>query len=155
MTYAEFCTKHGIQLVATRTTRNPHMEEPPKADARRRALNAGMAHWHVMLTYAAPEPGSEFCALRSMKLHFSKGSGHNGAPPTAGEVVGSLAMDARIFGHDGRACTFAQWCDELGMNSDSISDLRVFQASQSLTKRLREMVGPALFMELLSDEVEE
>lgn len=147
MTYAQFCTQHGIQIVATRTLRNPHMAEAKNAPP--------MDHWHVLLTCAVPMHGTDYRALRSMKLHFSKGSAHKGAQPTAAEVLESLALDAQTFGPECSGVTFDEWCGEYGFSSDSISALKAYQAAQSQSRRLRELVGPELFARLLSGEIEE
>lgn len=146
MTHAQFCEKHGIQIVATRTLRNPHMAEAKNAPP--------MDHWHVVLTYAAPMHGTDYRALRTMKLHYSKGQGHKGTPPTAGEVLESLASDAMSFGPECNAITFNDWCSDYGYSTDSISALKCYQASQSQSRRLRELVGPELFARLLSGEIE-
>ncbi|MFA6118242.1 MAG: hypothetical protein WC729_29925 [Sphingomonas sp.] len=145
MTYEQFCTQHGIQIVSTRTLSNPHMPDVKTAPM--------MHHWHVLLTYAAPVAGG--MALRSMKLHYSKGTGHRGEPPTAAEVIESLASEAQVFGPDVQGPSFPEWVANCGLNEDSMRAYRAYQASKGLARRLRGMLGQELYNWLAGGQCEE
>lgn len=75
-----------------------------------------------------------------MEIVFSKGSGHHGEPPTATEVMESLALDAG--GYDA-ASGFEDWAQEYGMDPDSRSAERAFHAVGKQVEDLRHFLGSA------------
>lgn len=125
MTMQQFIEQHTITLTATRTDRNPDMSDF-EGD-----------HWRVTLK----RPGKQ------MSLHYSKGYGHGGAPPTAEEVLECLCSDACTDGG-----TFEDFCDYYGYDSDSRKAEKSYKAVQRQTDKLRRFLGADLFTELLQTE---
>ncbi len=72
---------------------------------------------------------------RSMTVYFSKGSGHNGAPPTLDEVLECLASDCANLG------SFEDWCSEFGYDTDSRKAERTYHAIVKQEIALRRLLG--------------
>jgi len=87
-------------------------------------------HWYVML-------GSD-SGVSDMELHFSKGKGHNGEPPTLDEVLDCLRMDAR--GAEA-AESFEDWAADTGHNPDSRKAERLYRHILSQSARLAALMG--------------
>lgn len=123
-TIEQFIAANRITLTSSRTDRNPNMD------------GGNMDHWRVTLR----------CAGRKMSLVFSKGIGHNGAAPTADEVLDCLASDASgvIGGRD-----FGDWCSEYGYSEDSRSALRTWNAVNRQMRSLERLLGSDAFAALL------
>jgi hypothetical protein len=84
-------------------------------------------------------------------LHFSKGLGHEGTPPTPTEVMECLQMDANLL--EGTR-DFNDFCDDLGYDNDSREAERVYEACKAQTARLQAFLGDELFEALLECEEE-
>lgn len=120
----DFSTRHGITLTAEQTDSNPNME---RQDA---------DHWRVTLRRGR----------KSMTLVYSKGLGHNGEVPTAIEVLGCLASDAR-----GADASFEEWARDLGMETDSRQAERTYKAVRRQTAKLKAFLGADLMAELIDE----
>ncbi|MGH8897010.1 MAG: hypothetical protein ACRDZ4_08325 [Egibacteraceae bacterium] len=123
---ADFAEEHGIKATAEKTDRNPYMRD------------ATGDHWKVTLRRGQ----------KSMTLPYTKGFGHNGAPPTAIEVLGCLASDARGVDNAGG---FEAWARELGFDPDSRDAERTYKACEQQAKRLKALLGADLYERLLEE----
>ena len=72
-TIHDFIRQNGVTLTSSQTARNPSMEGGER-----------MTHWKCKIK----------CGKASASVVFSMGSGHNGQPPKAADVLSSMAMDA-------------------------------------------------------------
>ena len=117
MTYPEFIAANRIKFSATRTDRNPHMDD-----------GADMDHWRCVISRSG----------RRMVLTFSKGFGHNGAEPELAEVLECLASDAIMADE-----LFESWCASLGYDPDSRKAERTYKACRKQAASLRRVLGPA------------
>ena len=122
MTTQEFIDLHKITATATRADSNPSM---PDFDG---------DHWRV--TLCRPIPGRQCSALSRMPLHFSKGYGHNGAEPTAAEVLNCLRSEA--WGADE---LFETWACDRGFDPDSRSAEKIYNAVRRQTAKLSKFLG--------------
>lgn len=77
MTIPEFVAKYHFGVTASRADSNPNMDDKD------------MDHWTVKLI--APRSCSKL--FNTMTLKFSMGRGHKGRPPSANEVLNSIALD--------------------------------------------------------------
>jgi len=68
-------------------------------------------------------------------------------PPTTGDIVGSLVMDA-----SGADESFSEWCSSLGYSDDSIKARATYDACQRTRDALLRMFGRELFEELAAAE---
>ena len=114
-----------ISMTYRASDRNPHMEGRDHMD-----------NWRVTLR----------CNRSRMTLYFSKGSGHNGEPPTTEEVLDCLASDAAGLLN---TSSFEDWCAQYGYDTDSRKAEKIFKAVESETERLRNLLGESLFETLL------
>jgi hypothetical protein len=117
----------NIRMKATRTDRNPHMDD-----------SMDMDHWRCVIR----------CGSESMSLVFSKGSGHHGAEPTLEEVLDCLASDAA--GYD-NAQSFEDWAGELGYDTDSRKAERTYKAIAKQAESLKRVLSEELYKALLWD----
>jgi hypothetical protein len=138
VTIGQFVADNGIALKAARTDRNPNM-------------GADMDHWKVTLT--RPEEnvivdGALSMTGRKLRMTvtFSKGRGHNGAEPTANEVLDCLASDAAGVESAG---SFEDWCSEYGYDTDSRKAHKTFKACEHEATRLKNFLGDDLYDQLL------
>lgn len=122
----EFVTAHKITMTAERTDSNPHMDNSREMD-----------HWRVTLRRGS----------KRMSLVFSKGFGHNGAKPTAAEVLDCLASDASSV--DGN--NFEDWARELGYDEDSRKAQRTYNTIERQLRSLGRLLGPDLYPTALYD----
>lgn len=60
-------------------------------------------------------------------------------PPTVEDVLDSLRSDAATV----QWCTFADWCRDLGYDTDSRTAERIYRACQDIATRLRVFLGVA------------
>jgi hypothetical protein len=125
-TLASFIDEWHIRVTATRTDRNPSMED-----------SANMDHWRVRLI--GPHG--------RMSLVFSKGYGHNGEPPAVAEVLSCLASDAAGIEN---ARDFADWCSEYGFDTDSRKAERIYRTLKRQAVSLNRIMGnDGLYQRLL------
>ncbi len=135
MTISEFVKRHGITFDVERTHYNPNMPESER----------DMDHWFC--TLLAEEGGTP----RHMHVYFSKGFGHEGAEPTVEEVLSCLADDSAYVEDEGG---FEGWCQELGYDEDSRKAYATYQVCLTQSRELARVLGHALYVELLSTEIE-
>lgn len=103
----------NVTITSEQTDNNPHMGNFSQAD-----------HYKVTLKYQG----------RQMTLHYSKGYGHNGVPPTAEEVLECLFQDAQTV----RSCRdFLDWCEELGFDADRSAEKTYNQTTRQSDKLAR------------------
>lgn len=142
VTIEQFVADNGISLKATWADRNPHMD------------SRDMDHWKVVLrrdTDKAVIVNGAVDMTRSdkrrvMTTYFSKGYGHNGAKPTATEVLSCLASDAAGLENNN---SFEDWCDEYGYDTDSRKAEKTYKACKHIASRLRTFLGDDLYNQLL------
>jgi hypothetical protein len=84
--------------------------------------------WRVTLGYGN----------RVMGLDFYMGSGHNGKAPTVDDVTECVYSDASMVA---QADDFAEWAADLGCDSDSRSEEKIYRAQLCQTRRLRTLLG--------------
>jgi hypothetical protein len=84
--------------------------------------------------------------VRVMTLTFSKGSGHNGAEPTADEVLDCLASDAAGVEN---TSDFEDWCSYYGYDADSRKAEKIYKACVHQSERLKTFLGDDLYEQLL------
>jgi len=122
-TLAGFVAEHRITMTTARADSNPNMDGSQNMD-----------HWHVTLKHAG----------RRMTLVFSKGHGHNGAEPTATEVLACIQGDA-TYGD----MPFEEWARDLGYDIDSRKAERTHNAVVRQTERARKLIGDVLWTDFL------
>jgi hypothetical protein len=86
------------------------------------------------------------CQKRSMTVIFSKGVGHNGAPPTADEVLDCLASDAASVDN---ASSFEDWASDFGYDTDSRKALRTYKTCERQAAKLKALLGDEAYEQLL------
>lgn len=74
-----------------------------------------------------------------LTVPFWKGLGHNGAEPTALDVMECLCSDATSI--ENARNNFDDWCDELGYDIDSRRAERTFLACRRIRDRLANFLG--------------
>lgn len=84
---------------------------------------------------------------RSMRVTFNTGIGWAGKPPSASDVLYSLARDADDF------CaptppSFADWADSYGYDTDSRKAEKTFRACKRQSERLKSFLGVELMNDL-------
>ena len=124
VTIDQFIDNNGITIKAKSVDRNPHMSD------------TDMDHWKCVLA----RPG------KRMTVTFSKGYGHNGAEPTAAEVLDCLASDAAGLDN---SRNFEDWCSEYGYNEDSRTAWRTYKTVVHEAVRLRHFLLDGLYDQLL------
>lgn len=143
ITLTEFCKVHRITMKPVWVDKNPHM------------LDRAMDHWKVRFQRTWDSPTEYHKRATGERVHptyhdwmtmyFSMGYGHNGAEPTAEQVLDCLASDASSV--DGQ--TFEGWARDLGYDEDSRSAERIYSACERGAARLRRFLGDALYEQLL------
>lgn len=123
-TLADFIGAHRITCGSTPTTSNPNIDPdgPP------------MDHWRCELQRAG----------RRWTVYFSVGKGHKGAPPTCADVLDCLASDSC-----GVDQSFEDWAADLGYDTDSRKAERTFRICQEQARKLKAILGPDAYQELL------
>ena len=66
------------------------------------------------------------------------GSGHNGEPPEAEDVLNCLVSDAQGLEN---ARTFEEWCSEYGYDPDSRTAERIYKAVEKQVPDLKAFLG--------------
>ena len=102
-----------------------------------------MDHWKCVLRVLYKAPRS----FRTYSFYYSKGYAHQGARPTIAEVLESFRSDLLLD-----ISSFENFCSDLGMNPDSISDLKVYNTVKKQNDRLRCVLGAEAVSELLDIE---
>lgn len=142
MTTQEYIDLHKITATVTHADSNPSM---PDLDG---------DHWRVTLhrrthtgkRYNANKIGEAIVAR--MSLYFSKGYGHNGAEPTAAEVLDCLRSDA--WGADE---LFETWACNCGYDPDSRNAEKIYNTVRRQTARLRKFLGETFDDFMRTEEV--
>lgn len=129
LTLAQFISRAGITAMVEPTDRNPNVDDSD--DWARRA-----DHWRVTLRRGR----------QRLTVYFSKGSGLNGEPATAEEVLNSLALDSASIEN---ARTFEEWATELGYGPDSRKAERIYRLCARQSNKLLRFLGVDLFETLL------
>ena len=88
-------------------------------------MSDSMKHYQVTLS----------CGAQSMTVYWSCGSAING--PDVASVLHSLVMDTA-----GDLSDFSSWCDDYGMDDDSIQALTAFNACREHDRELTALLGP-------------
>lgn len=83
---------------------------------------------------------------RTLTVPYWTGTGIK-EPPNARTVVGSLLSDASIA-----ADTFADFCDNMGLDTDSRKAMALYEACQQSGADLRKLVGGQQYAALLNAE---
>lgn len=122
---ADFVAQHRVKMTAEWAAENPNMEGSDMMD-----------NWKCVLS----------CGKRRMTLHFSKGTGHNGAEPTADEVLDCLASDASSVEN---ARSFEEWASEYGYDTDSRKAEKIFKTCERQAEKLKQLLGDAAYEQLL------
>lgn len=142
MNFQEFAKQHNITATSTKVDSNPNM------------LDFKGDHWRVTLLrlvvayYVEASETYTQMAQTSFTLHFSKGYGHNGAPPEVVEVLECLHSDAHIADN---CPTFEDFCSELGYDEDSRKAERTYKALRDQTAEVQAWLG-GLYDEFLDCE---
>lgn len=136
MKTSEFIQKHQLEIATLPIFQNPHQ---PKWDA---------DHYQVKITQVGKGHP------KSMVLFFSKGFGHRkGRLPTKPsliEVINCLKVDVSTLDYN-----FEEWCESLGMDSDSLTSLQTYKAQTETAKSLRHLLGRDGLNELINEVEEE
>ena len=74
---------------------------------------------------------------RGMAVDFH--CGQLAGAPTTVDVLTCLLLDAS--GIEAAGGSFEEWCSDLGMDDDSISNLKTFKACEAQTNALKELLG--------------
>ena len=82
---------------------------------------------------------SQHDTLHTITVDYYMGKGHNGAKPTAVEVVNSLVLDSSV-----RHETFSEWCADFGADTDSRKALATYLTCQDGYAKLRKLLGSKL-----------
>jgi hypothetical protein len=128
MTLEQFITETGITITSQPADCNPHMEGSDNMDNYRVKLRA------------------KKLGNATMRLYYSKGVGHNGAEPTADEVLDCLASDAS--GVENANGGFESWCDEYGY-TDSRRAEKTFKVCEREAQKLNKFLGGEYYHTLL------
>lgn len=114
--FAGFVKRNRITISTEQVDSNPHMED---SDWR-------MDHWKCIFRMGR----------KRFTLYFSMGSGHQGAEPTAAEVLECLRSDST-----GDFSSFDNWASDYGYDTDSRRALKTYQATKRQTAKLRQFLG--------------
>ena len=125
--YKEFAEKHGLVLTSQ------------KVSERKDKLmdNAEMDHWDCTLMYEGSTYG----------FYFSKGLGHEGAPPNIEEILDCFKSDLAYNDLD-----FNEFCEDLGYDDDSIKDKKIYRAIRAQNEAVIDLLGEDLVEDLLAIE---
>ncbi len=126
-TIKEFINKHGITISTKAVFANPNMDG-----------SSTMDNYKVTLKFNG----------RRLTCYFSKGVGHNGAEPTAEEVLDCLVSDL--------SCgeSFSEFCSNFGYDEDSRKAFRTYSHIISQSFRVKKWLGLDITGELLNTERE-
>lgn len=123
-TIGQFVRANSITIDSLGVSDNPNMRGAREMD-----------NWKVVL----------HSGNRHMETYFSKGSGHNGARPTAAEVLSCLASDsAGVAGAE----DFAQWAADYGYTVGKEAR-RIYNTCLKQAGQLQTFLGSELYEELL------
>lgn len=123
---AEFIADLGLTMTVERADNNPHMDPD----------GSRMDNWKCRIRQGR----------KSLTTPFSQGIGHKGAEPTLPGVLECLASDAASIEN---ARDFADFADEMGMDSDSIKALRMYKVCQREAAKLSRFLGAEAYDRLL------
>ena len=128
MTLIEFINETDMVLTSEMVDHNPHMDGSD-----------------IMDNYKIKLRGKRLGGSTT-RLYFSKGTGHNGAVLTVGEVLDCMASDAAGIEN---ANGFEDWCNEYGYDADSRKAEKVFKACERQARRLKRFLGSEYYEALL------
>jgi hypothetical protein len=128
MTLNQLINETGITLTSERVSNNPHMDGSER-----------MNNYKVKLR-------AKHLGNATMRLYYSKGYGHNGAEPTADEVLDCLASDASFVVN---SRSFEDWCADLGYDTDSRKAEKTFKTCERQAERLQKFLGTEYYETLL------
>ena len=123
MTHDTFAER--LTMTASRTDENPNMSDSMD----------GASRWLVTFSMAD----------KRMIVPYSMGSAHRD-PPTAGDVLGCLAIDSQGIEN---AQSFEDWADEYGYDHDSRKAEKTYRVCQDQAAQLAAFLGEPAFAELL------
>lgn len=129
MNFQDFAQANNLAFTYAKTDSNPSMVNDQQP----------MDHW-ITGIYKGED---------LFTLHYSKGLGHEGKPPTIEEVLYCLQIDASMLDQE---LTFDDWAHSLGYDPDSREAERIFKACVAQTVRLKEFMGDDMFNDLLMCE---
>jgi hypothetical protein len=137
VTIEQFIERNRISLTTETVDRNPHVDGSDDMD-----------NYKCVMIRRGPISGNPGTArnVYRMTVHFSKGIGHHGAEPEAGEVLSCLASDAAGIENGGN---FEDWCSEYGYETDSRKALKTFKTCGHQSARLKNFLGDDLYDQLL------
>lgn len=145
-TLPEFAASVGITLQAVAVENPPILKD----------WQINMNHWRVTLRRRFTEiytirnergdqVNGHHDRARSMTILFHTGKGIK-RDPTVADVLSCLISDA-----SGSDQSFADWCGDLGYDTDSRSAERVYKDCQREARRLRRFLGDDLYNAALYD----
>jgi hypothetical protein len=134
MKMAEFIEQHGITMSVKRVDDNPNM--PAELRDARSGTATPMDHWKVTLRMGNAR----------MTSYFSMGSGHEGKPPTAADVLDCMGSDASGLEN---AKGFEDWAGEYGYDTESRKAERIYKKVQQVSYKLRQFLGQEAYESLL------
>ncbi len=126
MNTTQFCQEHQIVARVNRALDNPNIEGEHTDK---------MHHWRVTLIFQ----GKEFM------VPFSQGSAITRAPGPD-DVLDCLACDCSGIGQ-----IFEDWASDYGYDTDSRKAEQLYQTCQQQSKKLRDFLGPKLYLQLIND----
>jgi len=116
---SDFVQRNGITLTHEDESFNPHTDGPENMDNYKCVLRRGR---------------------KRLTVHFSKGIGLNGEPPTAEEVLDCLASDAAGFVN---SRGFEDWYSDYGYSEYSCKAERTYRTIERQERKLRAFLGDA------------
>lgn len=126
-TIKRFIKSAGLRMAVRSHYENPHMD----------GMDHGASHWKCLIKRGD----------KRMGVYFSMGSAHKG-PPKLADVLDCIASDASGYENSN---DFESWCDEYGYDSDSRKAHRTYRVVERQAMKLQELLGGALYEELLWD----
>ena len=127
-------TRHINSATAVRIPQRPDRHNLTKEEKK---WDAESRHWLVTLTHKL--------SGRFMSLFFSQGSAYKN-PPTAEDVLDSLAMDA-----SDPEDNFEEWASNLGYDPDSRKAEPHLQRLPGTDQKLQEFIGTDAYNKLLNE----
>jgi len=117
--------------IQTKQIRLQAVKVPMRTDQFANEFARNATHWHCTLTREGY--GSRGIMWTPMAFYYSMGSAHT-KPPTAADVLDSLAMDATTD-------TFEDWADNIGYDKDSRKAYATWEACRRTHVQLSELLG--------------
>ena len=134
--YQSLAYKHALRLDAESVITRPDHSNNDRP----------MDHWKCVLIVPTVV-GHRTRHCRTYSFYYSKGYARQGARPTVAEALESFRSDLSLD-----ISSFEAFCRELGMNPDSISVLKVYNAVKKQNAKLLRVLGEQVILELLAIE---